>query len=158
MADKEISLLKEQLARLNDKKFDLEAWKNRAIILLERIYGANSTRIKMIRDLHYDYSSWHLRDVDVAGAGRAKDPVRAQAAEIIQATVYELEQLGLPKESRINDKLWSLLEDELTGKQIKEIEKILDSNSPDKTEKIQEILKTLEKETLASVITRLLTS
>lgn len=158
MADKEISLLKEQLVKLKDKKFDLEAWKDHTIIYLERIYGANSTKIQMIRDLHYDYSSWHLRDVDVAGAGRSKDPVRTQASEIIEAIIYELEQLGLPKEARINDRLWSLLEDELTGKQIKEVENILNSNPPDKSEKIQEILKTLEKETLASVIVRLLTT
>ena len=37
MAEKEIALLKEQIKRLEDKKFDLEAWKNHTIIYLERI-------------------------------------------------------------------------------------------------------------------------
>ena len=33
MAEKEIALLNEQIERLNEKKFDLEAWKNQTMIL-----------------------------------------------------------------------------------------------------------------------------
>jgi len=156
MAEKEIALLREQLAKLDEKKFDLEAWKNHTLILLERIYGANNSRIQMIKNLRYDYSSWNLRDV--AGAGKSKDPVRMQATEIMEAMIYELEQLGLPDESKINDTLLALLEDELTGKQLKEIEKILHSDSPGKTEKIQGILDKLEKENLTLIVARLLAS
>ena len=156
MADKEIALLKEQLIRLNDKKFDLEAWKNHTVIFLERIFGNNSSKVKMIKGLRYDYSSWSLRDT--SGADKTKDPVRLQAAEIIEAIILELEQLGLPEEARANEKLWSLLEDELTGKQVKEIEQILNSDAADKAEKIQDVLEKIETEGLSLIIARLLVS
>jgi hypothetical protein len=154
MAEKEITLLKEQLTRLNEKKFDLEAWKNHTIIFLERIFGANSSKVKMIKELHYDYSSWSLRDV--TGAGKAKDPIKMQAAEIIEAVIFELEQLGIPNQTRVGEKAWNLLEDELTGKQIKQIESILKSDNPNKTEKIQEVLENIDKKALSLIISKIL--
>ena len=75
MAEKEIALLKEQIIRLDEKKFDLEAWKNHTIIFLERIFGKDSSKIKMIKELHYDYSSWSLRDTAAAGKTKDKDPI-----------------------------------------------------------------------------------
>ena len=35
MAEKEIALLKEQMERLHDARFDLEAWKNQTIIFMD---------------------------------------------------------------------------------------------------------------------------
>ncbi len=49
MAEKEIALLKEQIDRLDEKNFDLEAWKNHTIIFLERIFGKDNSKIKMIK-------------------------------------------------------------------------------------------------------------
>lgn len=158
MAEKEIALLKEQIARLDEKKFDLEAWKNHTIIFLERIFGKDSSKIKMIKELHYDYSSWNLRDTAAAGKTKDKDPIRMQADEILTATIAELKNLGLPNEIKENDKIWEILQDELTGKQVKEIEAILNSESQEKTEKIADILEKLEKENLASTIAKLLIS
>ncbi|MBN1820520.1 MAG: hypothetical protein JXR31_06690 [Prolixibacteraceae bacterium] len=156
METNEIKLIKEQLLKLDDKDFNLDAWKKHTIIFLERFFGSNSSKVKLIEDLRYDYSSWNLRDI--AGSGKTKDPVKTQAAEILEAIVYELEKLGLPKESKVNDKLLSLLSDELTGKQIKEIEHILEEKTTNKTEKIQDILNNLEKENLSLIVSRLLTS
>lgn len=158
MADKEIALLKEQISRLDDKKFDLEAWKNRTIIFLERIFGKENSKIKMIQNLHYDYSSWSLRDTFAGGSAKDKDPVRIQAKEILDAVISELESLGLPQQKHEKLKIKELLEDELTGKQMKELEIILKSGEQKKEEKIQEILEGLEKENLASIISKLLTS
>ncbi|SHI73417.1 hypothetical protein SAMN05444280_10582 [Tangfeifania diversioriginum] len=158
MAEKEITLLKEQIARLDDKKFDLEAWKNRTIIFLERIFGKENSKIKMIQNLHYDYSSWSLRDTFAGGSAKDKDPVRIQAKEILDAVISELESLGLPQQKHEKLKIKELLEDELTGKQVKELETILNSGEQEKEEKIQEILESLEKENLASIISKLLTS
>src|SRR5690606_7883274 len=98
MAEKEIALLKQQIERLDEKRFDLGAWKNRTILFLERLFGNDSPKLKMINDLHYDYSSWSLRDTAAEGSARDKDPVRIQAKEILEATIAELEMLGLPKE------------------------------------------------------------
>ncbi|MCA1759960.1 MAG: hypothetical protein LC658_09345 [Bacteroidales bacterium] len=158
MAEKEIALLKEQIARLDEKKFDLEAWKNRTEIFLERIFGKESPKLKMIQNLHYDYSSWSLRDTYAGGSTKDKDPVRIQAKEILEALITELESLGLPQEKKEQQKIKELLEDELTGKQVKEIEVLLKTDDKEKTEKISEILETLSKENLAAVISKLLTS
>lgn len=158
MAEKEISLLKEQIARLDEKKFDLEAWKNRTVIFLERIFGKESPKLKMIQNLHYDYSSWSLRDTFAGGSAKDKDPVRIQAREILEAIIYELENLGLPQEKKEKLKIRELLEDELTGKQVKEIDILLNSDDQERTDKIAEILQNLPNENLATVISKLLTS
>ncbi|MBT3385526.1 MAG: hypothetical protein HN778_00200 [Prolixibacteraceae bacterium] len=158
MAEKEIALLKKQISKLNEKKFDLEAWKNHTVIFLERIFGKDSSKIKMIKELHYDYSSWNLRDTAAAGKTKDKDPLRMQAAEILSATIAELENLGLPEGTKDKEKIWELLQDELTGKQVKEIEAFLVSEEQEKTEKIATILENLEKENLALTIAKLLIS
>ncbi len=154
MAEKEIALLKDQVERLNDAKFDLEAWKNQTIIFLERIFGKESSKVKLIRELHYDYSSWSLRDA--SGVGKSKDPVKFQAQGILTATIEELEKLGLPGAEAENLKLMEFLEDELTGKQMKEIENLIQSDIPDRQERIAKILDSLDKENMAAILSKLL--
>jgi hypothetical protein len=156
MADKEIALLKEQLARLDEKKFDLDAWKQHTLIFLERIFGKDNSKLKLIRELRYDYSSWSLRDTAAAGKTKDKDPVKMQAREILEATITELEHLGLPSESTDAQKIWELLQDELTGKQVKEIDTFLKSDDKEKEQKISEKLESLGKENLAGIIAKLL--
>ncbi|WP_346861423.1 hypothetical protein [uncultured Draconibacterium sp.] len=156
MAEKEISLLKEQLARLDETKFDLDAWKNHTLIFLERIFGKDNSKLKIIRDLHYDYSSWNLRDTAASGKSKDKDPVKMQAREILQATILELETLGLPKDEDDERKVWLLLQDELTGKQTKEIEALLKSDDKEKAKRISKILENIDKENLSMVLAKLL--
>ena len=157
MAKKEIDLLKEQIDRLDDNKFDLEAWKNRTLIFLERIFGKESPKLRMIQNLHYDYSSWSLRDTFAGGSAKDNDPVRIQAKEILEATIAELEILGVPEEKKEQQKIKELIEDELTGKQVKELDILLQSDSDEKIEMIAKILETLPKENLATTIAKLLT-
>ena len=156
MAEKEIALLKGQLASLDEKKFDLEAWKNHTLIFLERIFGKENSKLNLIKELHYDYSSWNLRDTAAAGKTKDKDPVKMQAREILTATITELEKLGLPVSKLGTEKVWTLLKDELTGKQAKEIEAILNSNDSDKLENIGKSLEKLGVENLSSIIAKLL--
>jgi hypothetical protein len=156
MAEKEIALLKEQIEKLNDTRFDLEAWKNQTIIFLERIFGKESSKVRLIKELHYDYSSWSLRDA--SGAGKSKDPVKFQAQGILSATIEELEKLGLPGGEPESRKVILLLADELTGKQMREIEILVQSELPDKQEKISRILEALDKENLATMLAKLLLS
>jgi hypothetical protein len=158
MAEKEIALLREQISRLNEKDFDLDAWKNHTVIFLERIFGKDNSKIKMIKDLKYDYSSWSLRDTAAAGKSKDKDPVRVQAEELLEAIIAELENLGLPQEKPGNDRLWELLQDELTGKQVKEIQTLIKSEDKEKAEKIANILEKMEKEDLAMTVAKLLIS
>lgn len=154
MVEKEIALIAEQLEGLKAKNFDLEAWKSRTIIFLERIFGKESSKVKMIKELNYNYSSWSLRDA--AGTGKDSDPVILKAREILEATISELQHLGVPKQEEENLKIWSLLEEEMTGKQIKEIRQILQSEEGEKMEKIANILYNLEKEDMAVVLAKLL--
>lgn len=158
MAEKEISLLKKQLDRLDEKKFDLEAWKKQTSIFLERIFGKENSKLKLIQELHYDYSSWSLRDTAAAGKTKDKDPVKMQAREILQATITELESLGLPAPEKEHQKMWLLLQDELTGKQVKEIEALLKSEDSEKEKKVGEILESLGKENLSLLLSKLLLS
>jgi hypothetical protein len=154
MVEKEIALINKQLESLNSKNFDLEAWKSHTIIFLERIFGKESSKVRMIKELNYNYSSWSLRDA--AGTGKDADPVILKAREILEATKLELEHLGVPKEEEENLKIWSLLEEEMTGKQIREIRLVLQSDEPEKMEKIANILYNLEKENMAVVLAKLL--
>lgn len=154
MVENEIALINKQLESLNVKNFDLEAWKSHTIIFLERIFGKESTKVRMIKELKYDYSSWNLRDA--AGTGKDSDPVLLKAREILEATRLELEHLGIPRQEEENLKIWSLLEEEMTGKQIREIKLILQSEENEKMEKIANILYNLEKESMAVVLAKLL--
>lgn len=154
MIENEIALIKKQLESLDARNFDLEAWKSHTIIFLERIFGKESSKIRMIKELKYDYSSWSLRDA--AGTGKDSDPVIMKAREILEATKLELEHLGIPKEEEENMKIWALLEEEMTGKQIREIRLVLQSDEPEKMEKIANILYNLEKESMAVVLAKLL--
>jgi hypothetical protein len=112
----------------------------------------------MIKDLNYDYSSWSLRDTAASGKTKDKDPIRLQAEEILTAAISELELLGLPENKPENEKIWELLKDELTGKQIKQIETLVKSDNSDKIEKISDILEEIEVENLALIVANLLTS
>ena len=154
MVEKEIELIDKQLESLKAKNFDLEAWKSHTMIFLERIFGKESSKVRMINELKYNYSSWSLRDA--AGTGKDSDPVILKAREILEATKLELLQLGVPKQEEENQKIWALLEEEMTGKQIKEIKLVLQSDEPEKMEKIANILYCLEKEGMAVVLAKLL--
>jgi hypothetical protein len=158
MAEKEIALLKQQIDHLDEQRFDLNVWKSRTILFLERIYGSDSPKLKMINELHYDYSSWSLRDSAAGGSPKDKDPVRIQAKDILEATITELETLGLPHEKKEQYKLSELLEDELTGKQMKEIKLLLKSDKADKADEVSNILNALPKEKLAAILANLLTA
>ncbi|KOH42957.1 hypothetical protein [Sunxiuqinia dokdonensis] len=156
MAEKEIALLKKQQEKLTEKSFDLEAWKNQTTLFLQRIFGADHNIVKMIADLKYDYSSWTLRDA--TGNEKTDDPVKMQADEILEAAIMELENLGLPQQESSAEKAWELMEEELTGKQFKEIKAIIDSGKKNKLAKVQEVLNRLEKENLISILSRILIS
>jgi hypothetical protein len=156
MAEKEIALLKSQRDKLADKSFDLEAWKNQTLLFLHRIFGPGHAIVKMIMDLKYDYSSWNLRDA--TGNEKTDDPVKMQASEILEAAILELENLGLPKKETSLEKVWELLEEELTGKQFKEVKAIIEEGKKNRLTRVQEVLNALEKENLVSILSRILIS
>ncbi|MDD4191513.1 MAG: hypothetical protein PHI28_09280 [Mangrovibacterium sp.] len=155
MAEQEITLLKVQREKLSEKSFELEGWKNQTLLLAQRIFGKEHPVIKMMGELKYDYSSWHLRDV--TGNKETEDPVRVQARQILDAAISELETLGMPPAEPQSDRVWKTLEEELTGKQVTELRDILAGESGTRLENIQEKLNVLKKEDLVSILSRIMT-
>lgn len=162
MPEKEIQLLKTQIDKLSKKDFDLDAWKKYTIIILARIFGGNSMKIKQIENIEYDYSSWSLRDT--TGSNIYLDSCKKLGREILQASVDELETLGLPQTEAATDEFFQVitdaLQDELKGTQVKEIGQILASGDEAsvKRDKVLEKLKEYGSETSQDILSNILTS
>lgn len=162
MPEKEIRLLKNQIEKLKTKDFDLDAWKKSTIIILARIFGDNSQKVKQIEGIEYEYSSWSLRDT--TGSDSYLDSCKKLGREILQASVDELESLGLPEPGQVSDEFFlaitNALQDELKGSQVKEIGHILESGDTPglKREKILEKLKEYGSEISHDILSHILTS
>ena len=152
MNEKEIILLQKQKEKLSEKHFNLEGWKLETIIFLQRIFGKDDPVIRMINELKYDYSSWNLRDV--SGDKQFKEPVKAQAAAIIDAAVAEIETLGTPIQGTTTNKLWNALEEVLTGKQLKELKELVSGSG--NLNVIKEKINLLGKDDLVNIVSLLI--
>ncbi len=129
----EVRLIRAQIDRLFEKSFDLEAWKTMTIVLLERIFGTESVKIKQIESLKYDYSSWALRDA--SGVENNMDTCKKSGMDILEAAIFELEQFGAVLENKPDQSVSNVqakriiesVDDELKGSQMKAIIEILES-------------------------------
>lgn len=161
MSKKEIQLLEQQITKLSDKNFDLEAWKKYTIVILARIFGENNEKIRQIEKLDFEFSSWSLRDA--SGNESYEEGTKKLARVILQASIDEIKVFGLPetetfKENQTIEELLSLLLDELKGSQVKQLKTILSSreNKNEKQRKIKEILESLGEYGAYSVLTSML--
>lgn len=154
MSENEIELLKQQIAAIDTKKFDLEAWKSPTLVFVSRIFGASSEHVRQIRELKYDYSSWALRDT--SGGGQLTDPVRVRAREILEAAVSELQNLGAPPAVNTNSEVLDAFRKELTGKEMQELDKIILLNDTQKSEALKAFLKERDHKTLRTILIDLL--
>lgn len=144
MSKKEIQLLNQQIEKLSEQDFDLEAWKKYTILLLARIFGEKNIKISQVNKLEYEFNSWALRDA--SGNESYEEGTKKLAREIVQAAIDELKVFGLPKISdgdpnqEISEFL-NILLDELKGSQVKELKSILNSgeNLKEKQRKIKEL-------------------
>ena len=121
---KSITVLEEQIGKLEAKDFDLNAWKNFTVLLLERIFGRQSKKIEAIQKIKYDQGSWVLRDE--TGYTNSMEACKKLGREILEEAIVELETFGLPEESSDTipfEIILNALEDELTGSQFREIRK-----------------------------------
>jgi len=133
MIEKKIELLKNQIKKLELEDFDLNAWKNSTILILERIFGKNNQKIKQIENIKYDLGSWSLRDTLATTTNT--EICKRNGKEILEVSINELENLGLPEKEGKNDItknqiidisiILSAIEDELKVSQFKEIKEIL---------------------------------
>ena len=146
MVKKEIQLIEQQIKRLDEKDFDLEAWKKYTIVILARIFGPQDEKIRQIEKLEFEFTSWSLRDA--SGNESYEEGTKKLAREILQAAIDELNIFGLPEkkteekpDKAIQDFL-NILLDEMKGSQVKQLKSILSSreNKEEKHRQIRELL------------------
>jgi len=149
MKEKAITILREQIDKLDRKDFDLEAWKTQSIVLMGRIFGERSFKTEQIRSLHYDYSSWSLRDT--RGVGSPVDIARKAARDLLEAAITELEHFGLPGETASAPLLAAIresLEEHLKISAFRKLSGIMDADIPDdkKQEELRDLLRAEDPE------------
>jgi hypothetical protein len=121
---KSIEVLEEQIKKLEAKDFDLIAWKNFTVLLLERIFGRQTKKIEAIQKITYDKGSWVLRDE--TGYTNSIKACKKLGREILEEAIVELQTFGLPEEDPDTIPFRTILdalENELTGSQFREIRK-----------------------------------
>ncbi len=157
MPTKEITLLRDQIERLDLKPFDLQSWKTNSIMVLGRIFGENSRKLDLIRNIQPDFSSWSLRDA--TGRMTQMDVCRKMGREVLEACISELEIFGLPEkpDPTANPALEALAEF-ITVKQSRDLAQLIASDTPseEKSIKMAEILKGLEQEELLAAMVKML--
>lgn len=121
-----IKVLKDQIEKLEAKEFDLNAWKNFTILLLQRIFGQETRKVDAIGKIKYDQGSWVLRDE--TGYTNSMDACKKLGREILEEAIVELEAFGAPEETGNTisfDVILDALQDELTGSQFREIKQAI---------------------------------
>ncbi len=164
MKDQQIALLKQQIAKLEDKNFDLKAWKAHTMIILASIFGEDSQKVKEIGRLDYEFSSWSLRDA--TGHNTYQEGCKRLGKEIIEASINEIELTGLPQKRSATRGMLNIqvildaLNDELKGSQYKNLLKIIKSNDlPEEKERlIKEIINEVGPEATRAILTNMLLS
>ena len=161
MAQKEIKLLEQQINRLNDKGFDLEAWKKYTIIIIARIFGSADEKIRQVEQLESDFSSWSLRDA--SGNESYEERTKKLAKEILTAAIDEIKVFGISADTENNqDKnlsaILNIILDELKGSQVKQLKSILSSRQSkvEKQRKIKELLEDMGENGAYTVLTSVL--
>ncbi|MDT8393118.1 MAG: hypothetical protein RQ761_04705 [Bacteroidales bacterium] len=162
MVKKEIAILKNQIERLDVKDFDLEAWKKFTIVMLARIFGDTSEKIRQIERIEYDYSSWSLRDT--SGSSSYLESCKKLGRKILEASVEELEAFGLPDKSGEDDKFFRIiidaLQDELKGSQFRQLKDVIlkTEKEEDMIGRVREILNDYDTGVQVDILTAILTN
>ncbi len=161
MAQPEIKLLEQQIARLNEKDFDLEAWKKYTIIVLARIFGSKDEKIRQVEQLESEFSSWSLRDA--SGNKSYEERTKKLAKEILTAAIDEirvfgLSESGMDKQDQNLEDILNIMLDELKGSQVKQLKQILSSreSKAEKQRKIKELLEEMGEKGANAVLTSIL--
>lgn len=128
---KEIELLQAQIDKLNNKDFDLDAWKQYTVVLLSRIFGEHNPKIRQVEKIEYDFSSWSLRDT--SGKSAYMETCKKLGREVLQASIDELNAFGLPEKERGEDMvplevITRALEEELKVSQFRKIKELVTSD------------------------------
>ena len=162
MKDQYITLLRKQIEKLESKEFDLDSCKDSTILVLDRIFGKDSEKIKRITEIHYDMSSWSLRDT--LGTSAHFDTCKKKGREILEVCILEIETIGAPEKDnhekkQVSDQILLALEDELTISQFKELKKIITETSQETIENnIFDFLGRIGSESSMKILSKVLAS
>ena len=151
-ATTQIELLSHHAEKINEKDFDLDAWKSTAITLVTKIFGNEDPRIASIDGLKIDYGSWALRD-----ASSKYDPVatcKRKARDIMELSIVELKSGSVQGGAFVLE----ALKDSLTGSQFKEIRSIIESDKSEntRTKQLTERLKSLKAPLLSEILSQVI--
>jgi hypothetical protein len=144
--------LKERSDKFDQKPFDWVAWKRGTLLVLQNIFGNESSYYKQLAETDYEYSSWSLRD-----ASGSSDPVKSSCLDLLDICRTDLMS---HQESTVGtkEKMTKLLSQYLTDSQISKIMEVTRSEIPpyQKNERIGEILKAFAPEMSTKVLIDLL--
>lgn len=146
MENKKIAALTELLTSIESGKFDLEAWKLKASIVLKKIFGESDEKARLIEQLQYNFSSWSLRD---HSGGKQHDPVKTKASEIIEAGILELQL------QENEDPIIKALNENLSGKKYAKLLELI-GNKDNKG--IKNLVTNLDNDTKEQLLTQILLS
>ncbi len=157
---KDIKLLEDRIKELDAKGFDLDAWKQYTIILLGRIFGEDNQKIKEIKKIDYDYSSWALRDT--SGKTSYLETCKKLGKEILEASIDELKAFGAPVKTGNNnipvEVIIESLESELKVSQYKDVVSIINSEKEKqvKFRDLKKYLKNLDDDSFQTIVLNIL--
>jgi hypothetical protein len=120
MKTEKVEILGELLKALDQKNFDLSAWKIKAALVIRKAFGDKDPKIALIEGLNYDYSSWALRD---HSGGKIHDSIKDKAKEIIEAAILEL------KLEDDETPVMQIIRNELTGSEYAKLQEIISSST-----------------------------
>ena len=158
-------LITKQIKKMDEKAFDLDAWKKSTIIILEKLFGPKDNRIHAIDSLHYDYGSWSLRDT--TGKSMTKEACVKTGKAILETALDELEVFGeeaaeiKAQADGFKNDIIEILDDELRGSEFRELKKILEEKGTNETEKqnqVAMVIRNFGEDTSASILARILVS
>lgn len=154
-----LELLQNQLAKIDERDFDLAAWKKATILLTTSCFGSHSPQVAALEKIDYAYSSWALRD-----ESGTTDPVKTDCKTTLTTIINEL-KIKLESTNEENTAvelnnlnfLWLPFEDELTGSALKKLKALL-TKANVSAEEVQIFLKDLPNQTLVNIIQSMLLS
>ena len=179
MVEKYIAALKEIENPQIINNYTLEIWKSKTTNVLERIYGKGSIKEEQIKRIQViTYATRAVNGKKFGGGNNAKD-CNQQASEMIKGFISDLTSFGLPKieDKKVSDGInislsqhqnqtmnvniiLEAINDELTGKQRKELEDILkqSATAEDKKKSILEKLKSFGGDVATNIVANILTN
>jgi hypothetical protein len=178
MIEQYISALQELSNPSINDGYELQTWQSQITNVLVRVYGKDSKQEELVNSIQYrNHPSWGINGKSYGGGNNAAS-CQTQASELAKSFVSDLEKFGLPELKQeggngINISLnqsqnqvvnlsviWESVKDELTGKQAREIEEIIegDEEPESKKKKIFEKIKTFGSNVASNIVAGLLTN